>query len=107
MINNLQHNNNYSYSTDELNASKFDNLIAGWYWTGMEYAYDSDLAWACYVNDTYLPFDKEDNPYVFGYGLAVRNGQVLAAASTPEPATMMLCCTGLAGLAAVKRRRRR
>jgi hypothetical protein len=40
------------------------------------------------------------------YGLAVRSGQISATDPIPEPATMLLFSTGLAGLAALKRRKK-
>jgi hypothetical protein len=41
--------------------------------------------------------------YGYGYAIAVRDGDVT---SVPEPATMLLFGTGIAGLAAVGRRKR-
>lgn len=90
------------------NTGDFDNLIASddsnisWYWSGTDYAIDPSDAW--FFEDegwqTILP------KHYLGYGLALRTGQVSTADSVPEPTTMLLFGTGIAGLAAMGRRRK-
>ncbi len=88
----------------ELNAGEFDNLNVYWYWSGTEYASNTDHAWGVDM-DGGGQFNVDKN-YYDGYGLAVRSGQVSAAAPVPEPATMLLFSTGLAGLAGCIRKRK-
>ena len=80
----------------------FDNLVAAWYWSGTEYADDSDFAWQFHMGVGYQNWDGTG----LYDGLAVRSGQISAADPVPEPATMLLFSTGLAGLAALKRKRK-
>jgi hypothetical protein len=80
----------------------FDHLVASWYWSGTEYAGDSDLAGRFYMNDGY-----QGNVYKssVNYGLAVRSGQV-STAPVPEPTTSLLLGIGLLGLAGITRWRK-
>ena len=81
----------------------FTNLQASLYWSGTEYDAGTSLAW--FVN-----FEKGaqsirvkmDN---FHYAWAVHPGDV--GASVPEPCTLLLVGSGLAGIMAVMRRRGR
>lgn len=82
------------------NTSPFDNLQPFSYWSGTEYALYTGYA---------LGFDFYYGPqwtYSKGnnfYALAVRPGDS-AAASVPEPGTMMLMGSGLVGLIAARKR---
>lgn len=85
------------------NTGDFETLIAFWYWSGTEYADNPGYAWRFIMNNGCQNYDSKGS---YGYGLAVRSGQVSAADPIPEPATMLLFSTGLAGLAALKRRKK-
>lgn len=80
----------------------FDNLIASWYWSGTEYANLPGSAWIfCMDHGSQTAVGNYRNDH----GLAVRNGHV-SAAPIPEPATMLLFGTGLAGFVALKKRKK-
>ena len=87
-----------------LTTGSFDNLINwGWYWSGTEYAVSPDLAWMFHITagEQGLNIISTDR----GFGLALRSGEV-SKSPVPEPTTILLFGTGLAGLAAVGRRKR-
>lgn len=87
----------------ELNATNFDNLTNNWYWTDTQYAGDPDDAWFYNVRYGYQYYGSKGGHY---NGLAVRSGQV-SVAPVPEPATMLLFGTGIAGLAGTRLRRKK
>ncbi len=83
-----------------MNASEFDNLIAGWYWTGTENDYNPDGAWDYDLGDG---FQDIYNKVAFNdYGLAVRSGDVSAV---PIPGGIYLLGSGLIGLVSISRRK--
>ena len=81
-----------------VNTSPFTNLQPNFYWSGTEYAPNPNLAWGFYFNYGNQDADvKNDNLYA----LAVRPGDV---AAVPEPGTMLLLGSGMAGLVAFRKR---
>ncbi len=85
------------------NTGEFQNLLSSVYWSGTEYSADTVVAW------NFLFVTGSQNTNFKGtnhYGLAVRSGNV-AAAAVPEPATFALLGIGLAGMAGYGVRRRR
>ncbi len=83
------------------NTGDFNNLIAFWYWSGTEYARNPDLAWFFHMSSgSQGPLSKSSN---YGYGLAVRSGQVSAV---PVPGAIWLLGSGLAGVVTLVRRRK-
>ena len=83
------------------NTGDFDSLVASKYWSGTEFASLPDRAWDFNMSHgTQNIRDKEGSRY----GLAIRSGQVSVI---PEPATILLFGTGLAGVAGARLRRRK
>ncbi len=93
-------NDSINTSTDA-DLSLFDNVQSYAYWSGTEYAPSTANAWGFgtdYGNQDVAPKTKEF------YAWAVRSGDV-AAATVPEPGTMLLLAAGLIGVASTKQRR--
>ncbi len=77
------------------------NLQSGLYWSGLEYAPNTSNAWGFATDYGFQDYSPKYNEF---YAWAVRSGDV-AAASVPEPGTLLLLAAGLAGIAGAKRRR--
>jgi hypothetical protein len=77
------------------------NLQSLYYWSGTEYAPNTNNAWGFNTNNG-RQRNTSKGPAEF-YAWAVRSGDV---AAVPEPSTLILFGFGLAGLGAVRRGRR-
>ena len=88
------------------NTGDFQNLLTGqwdWYWSGTERGERLDYAWDFYITYGY----QGDHPKrYYGSGLAIRSGEV-STAPIPEPTTILLFGTGIAGLVGSRLRRRK
>ncbi|MEK6777001.1 MAG: PEP-CTERM sorting domain-containing protein [bacterium] len=82
------------------NTGAFDNLVSSWYRSGTEYAYNPPYAWVFDMDDGNQSVDNKDT---YLYVLAVLPGQIQAV---PEPGSMLLIGSGLAGLVCLGKRRR-
>ena len=82
------------------NTGDFNNLIASWYWSGTEYANNTDDAWFFYTHYGHQASNPKINT---AFGLAVRSGQI---STVPLPTAVWLLASGLAGLAALGKGRK-
>ena len=82
-----------------VNTGPFINLQPYYYWSGTDYAPDADSVWLFYFyGGGQGAGGKVDN----FYALAVSPGQ--RSTSVPEPATLLLLGSGLAGIAVWRKR---
>jgi hypothetical protein len=80
----------------------FTNLQYAYYWSGTEYAPDTDLAWSFFfVSGLQDEGNKAGSAF---YALAVRDGDI--ANVVPVPAAVWLFVSGLLGLFGMARRKR-
>jgi len=84
------------------NTGDFNELLAFSYWSGTEYANYPSYAWLFGMDKGEQTSSSKNN---LEYGLAVRNGQVLAV-PVPVPGAIWLLGSGLAGLATLRKRKK-
>lgn len=90
------------------NTGDFENLVADWYWSGTEYAFNTSGAWGFSM---YIGLQNYGIKTGGGYGLAVRSGQVSVSTApeepgtVPEPTTFLLFGLGILGITGVSRKK--
>lgn len=83
------------------NYNLFQNVQSSLYWSGTEYAPNTDYEWIFYFNDGYQYLGNKAISTGM-YALAVRPGDV---AAVPVPAAVWLFGSGLLGLIGIARRK--
>jgi hypothetical protein len=94
----LDHTGDTSAQLD--NFALFSNVQADFYWSGTEYAPNTDLAWYFYAGNGLQNVVVKDGQL---YALAVRSGDVVA--EVPEPESLALVLVGLVAAGVARRRR--
>ena len=86
------------------NTGPFSNVQSGYYWSGTEYALDSNVAWVFNTgNGSQIAWGKGSGMRAW----AVRDGNSVAVSAVPEPATYAMLLAGLGLLGFTARRRSR
>lgn len=97
--------NTYGYPQPDsglINKGPFANLVSSWYWSGTEHVFDPFLLFSWDFNMGTGNQSLADHVNFNFYALAVLPGHIQAV---PEPASMLLIGTGLAGLSALRRKK--
>jgi len=81
------------------NTGPFTNLQPYLYWSGTEYAPHTNTAWTLYFSHGAQDWDDKTGHV---YALAVHPGE--RSTSVPEPGTLLLLGSGLAGIAVFRKR---
>lgn len=82
-----------------LHSGPFINIQDEWYWSGSFYPQGPDNAWCLYIPTGEQNFSCKYNRGLYAW--AVRDGDV---SPVPEPATILLLCSGIIGLAGLRRK---
>lgn len=90
----------YGLQNTSADGVDFLNLQSNFYWSGTEYALDSDYAW---FFDTYGSLQGTAYNLNAFYSWAVRSGDV-ASQAVPEPSILALFGLGVFGIAVARRR---
>jgi len=83
------------------NTGLFDNLKSYVYWSAVEYAPDTNGAWAF---GTYTGGQNHNFKHNEFYAWAVRSGDVTAS-TVPEPSVVLLMASGFLGMAGLRKKR--
>ena len=81
-----------------LDSNLFNNFQPYEYWSGTEYSDDTGKAWDFAFNDGSQYPNTKDHHF---FALLIHDGEI---APVPEPATIILLGTGLAGMIALRRK---
>ncbi|MCP3874027.1 MAG: hypothetical protein GY699_12825 [Desulfobacteraceae bacterium] len=94
-------NGNKKTTFTDLNATNFNRLEARTYYTGTEYPDNPDSVFFFGMDYGGQSYVHKNTVMYFGYGLAIRTGEV---STVPIPGAIWLLGTGLLGLVGLKRK---